>query len=129
MNIHRLIAPFLAALVLTWPSVSYACARPMFDFAPGSHRLGAESADMLDFAVEEYRASPGSRLAVVARSKISPTSSSQRLAQLRGQAVKGALIRRGIPSKLIKIYVIRARYAGETDLVDIDFAAPTASCG
>jgi hypothetical protein len=119
----RLTVQFMAALALVWPSASYACARPIFVFEPGSARFGAEQADMLDFALEEY--APGSRLRLVAFTD----SHGRALAQRRGEAVKAALVRRGIPAKAIEI--VARPWGGELGPVEVQISEPPRqnSCG
>jgi len=89
-------------LLTAAPSV--ACMPGNFTFALGSARLRAQERWVVDDIVNEFRARRGARVRLTATTDgIGPADANLRLARRRGEAVKAALVRRGVPARAIEI--------------------------
>lgn len=131
----RPIASTAVMILFAVSTPSKACMPHMVYFQFGTARLNAEALSGLDYALDEFRRQPGARLRLIARTDgIGTADANKRLARRRGEAVRAALVRRGIPARAIEI---DAR--GEAELapggsdsddrvVIIDVIAPTAGC-
>ena len=94
----------VATIMLAVAVPASACMPTSIQFGLGSARLDAESRSAIDDAVNEFRARRGARFQLTAQTDgIGSASANMRLARRRGQAVKAALIRRGIPASAIDV--------------------------
>jgi outer membrane protein OmpA-like peptidoglycan-associated protein len=98
----------LAALALAWPSTpAAACTPPGASFASGSIRLNGESLAEIDRIVASWRRAPSQRIVLAAISdRAGSAASNMRLSRRRGEEVKAALMRRGIPASVIDLQVL-----------------------
>jgi outer membrane protein OmpA-like peptidoglycan-associated protein len=104
-TIRRLTACHFATLLFLAASPASACGPPSFFFETGSARLEPTADEQLSEIVFSFRrARPGARLRLTAYADGTGTLAvNRRLAQRRGDAVRVALVRRGIPSRAISI--------------------------
>ncbi len=98
------IACAAALLVLMSPAPALACMPPMIDFDAGSARLDADANAELDRVASRFRADQGLILRLTAQTDPSGSAeANMRLARRRGEAVKAALMRRGVPASALLI--------------------------
>ena len=115
--------PYIIAAIFAcaWSADAHACARPTFFFQTGSAQLGPEAAEMADFAFDEFRTSRGGRLKIRARVlETGDQRGNARLAQRRVDAVKNALIRRGVPVPSVVISVWKTKVPADTQVIEVD---------
>lgn len=101
----RLMAFVLTTAFFLAGTPASACAPPMIAFATGSARLNANDLRAIAEVAAEFRRTPsGSRLRLSAGTDgVGPLDRNRRLAQRRGDVVRAALVRRGIPGDAIDI--------------------------
>lgn len=104
---HRLTFCTLATIMLMTAAPAGACAPPSIEFGQGSARIDARrSRWAIDDVVSEFRVRRRVRVELSAQTGGGDTVAvSARLARRRGQAVKAALVRRGIPARAIDVFV------------------------
>jgi hypothetical protein len=95
----------LAAATMMMSSVpSFACMPGGFHFQIGSARLDPRERFVIDDIVGEFRSRRNVRVRLTATTDgIGSVVANRRLAWRRGEAVKTALVRRGIPARMIDI--------------------------
>ncbi|HEV2816021.1 MAG TPA: OmpA family protein [Allosphingosinicella sp.] len=94
----------IAATMLVAAGPAGACAPPSIRFGLGSARIDAMGRQAIDEVVNEYRARRGGRVQLRATTDgLGPAAANLRLARRRGEAVKAALVRRGVPASAIDI--------------------------
>jgi outer membrane protein OmpA-like peptidoglycan-associated protein len=82
-----------------------ACMPPVIQFGLGSARLDADARWAVDDTVREFRARRGTRVRLRATTDgVGAADANLRLARRRGEAVKAALVRRGVPASAIDIF-------------------------
>jgi outer membrane protein OmpA-like peptidoglycan-associated protein len=112
----------LALALCLVPATATACAPDMIFFTVGSHRLGTHDLEWISGFAKQYRSRSDRSIVLYAQGDSSrATRANLRLAQLRGEAVRAALIRRGVPRADI---VIRTQTDGGS--VVFEFAPRTA---
>jgi outer membrane protein OmpA-like peptidoglycan-associated protein len=101
----RALITFTAvSLMLLVGTPSFACLPDGFSFALGSARLNPREHGLIERVVREFRAQPGRRVRLIASTDaIGPADANLRLSRRRGEAVKAALVRHGIPARAIDI--------------------------
>ncbi len=116
----RLVKWTLAAAVLAASTPADACAPEIIDFNPGSYRVGRDDIRTIDYEVERWRN--------VRAWQIILSTGSDRLAQKRLNAIRAALMRRGVPARAI--VMDKGRGNSREVWVDvIEPQKPEASCG
>jgi outer membrane protein OmpA-like peptidoglycan-associated protein len=103
----RGMAPFiLASAMLLAAAPSSACMPGNFTFDLGSARLRPDVGWVFDDIVGEFRARRGVRVRLTATTDgLGSADANLRLARRRGETVKAAFVRRGIPARMIDIVV------------------------
>jgi outer membrane protein OmpA-like peptidoglycan-associated protein len=103
----RGLAPcILASAMLLAAAPSSACMPGNFTFDLGSARLRADDSWVINDVVSDFRVRRGVRVRLTATTDgLGPADANMRLAHRRGEAVKAAFVRRGIPARMIDIVV------------------------
>jgi outer membrane protein OmpA-like peptidoglycan-associated protein len=105
------MVPLLPALAFFLvPTPANACLPPSIGFARGSVAIHVGPRDEINRIADAFKASPrGSRIALEA---VGDTTGSEainrRMSQRRGDAVRAALVRRGVPDGAIDIQISQA---------------------
>ena len=121
----RLTTWAIALMLALTPASALACAPDMIFFKPGSVRLGTSDLQMIARLAKDYRAQPRRRVILYAQGDTSrPVRANVRLAQRRGEAVRAALVQRGVPRGHI---VIRVQSDGRA--VVFEWERTKANCG
>jgi hypothetical protein len=88
-----------------------ACTPPAVWFALGSFHLDRASLAEVDRVTASWRGRPSQQIVLTAGAdRVGPADSNMRLSRRRGEAVRAALVRRGVPVSLIRLAA-----TGETD--------------
>jgi hypothetical protein len=125
-------AYLFAATLFLAPMPAIACAPPSVHFAPGSVRLNAEGRREIAYALEGYRTGSGRRFMLRASSRVNASAAAAvRLARRRAEAVKAALIRRGVPANHVAIdsRSIANVGSGSTPMIWIETIVARSGCG
>jgi len=106
----RLFICLLSVSLLLAATPASACFPPMVDFARGSAALDASTRAEIDRVADAFRRAPrGSRIELEA---IGDTAGSdavnRRMSRRRAEAVRAALVRRGVPDGAIDIQISQA---------------------
>ncbi|MBV9882442.1 MAG: OmpA family protein [Sphingomonadaceae bacterium] len=100
----RLLSRSLAPVLLLSATPGLGCMPGEFNFATGSARLNPRDHWVIADILRQFRARPGVVVELTAATDgIGPADANLRLARRRGEAVKAALVRRGIPARVIRI--------------------------
>jgi len=103
---RRLALSIAATFLVMMEGPAAACEPPSIQFDLGSARIGANNRWAKDEVVGEFRARPGRRVGLTAQTDgIGSAAANVRLARRRGEAVRAALVRRGVPARAIDIVV------------------------
>ena len=107
------LAPCIAAVVILAPAApADACMPPSIQFRLGSARIDTPQMWAIDDIVISFRARRDVRVVVTAYTDaLGPADANLRLARRRGEAVKAALVRRGIPAGAIDVVAHGERHA------------------
>ena len=101
---RRIAISGAAILALITGAPTAACVPPSIQFGLGSARIDAEERAGIEEVVRDFRARPGTRVELRAQTDgIGSAAANLRLARRRGEAVKAALVRRGVPARAIHI--------------------------
>jgi outer membrane protein OmpA-like peptidoglycan-associated protein len=104
----------------------------MIPFASGSVRLdGSDLSQIADVAASFRRAPRGTRVRLSAgMDHVGSRTANRRMAQRRGEIVRAALVRRGIPAQAIEIEIYSpARASGMGRVVQIHMVESRSGCG
>ena len=108
----RLASCFAAVAILATAAPAGACVPPNIFFGLGSARIERAHRWAIDDIVSSFRARRNVRVAISAHTDaIGPAEANMRLARRRGEAVKAALVRRGIPADAIDVVAHGERHA------------------
>lgn len=108
----RAIVGAFGLVLLMASAPAAACMPPAASFGPGSYRLNAGALEEIDRIAASWRRRPSQRIVLTAGAdRVGPASYNMLLSRRRGEAVKGALVRRGIPASVISVQA-----TGETSL-------------
>jgi len=100
----RALALLLAAGLGLTPTPAMACAPPNVGFTPGSVRVNAAGWREINYALEGYRPRSGVRFLLSASGREpGPAAAVIRIARRRAEAVRAALVSRGVPARMIAI--------------------------
>jgi outer membrane protein OmpA-like peptidoglycan-associated protein len=101
---RRLAFCTVATIMVVTAMPSSACMPSPIQFGLGSARLDARARRAIDEVVHEFRTQRGARLRLTAQTDgVGPADANMQLARRRGEAVKTALVRRGIPASAIDV--------------------------
>jgi len=100
---RRLIFCTVSTIMLMLAAPAGACIPPNIQFESGSIRIDPDNQWAIDDTVSDYRARRGVRVRLTAQTGIGRAERSMQLARRRAQAVKAALVRRGIPAGRIDL--------------------------
>ena len=101
-----------AAGILAIAAPADACVPPSIQFRLGSARIDAPQMWAIDDIVISFRARRDVRVVVTAYTDaLGPADANLRLARRRGEAVKAALVRRGVPDDAIDVIAHGERHA------------------
>lgn len=128
----KLLASAVAAAFLLAPGVARACAPPIIPCAPGSLRLDASDLHQIADVASMFRHAPRrARVQLSVGTDIVGSSMvNRRMAQRRGEVIKAALIRRGVPARAIALEIYDPRPGSGTErLAFIELVEAPFACG
>jgi len=113
---RRLVFCGLASIMLLHAAPSTACMPGNFSFALGSARLNPQERWVIDDILSAFRGRRGIGIRLTATTDgLGSANANMRLARRRGEAVKDALIRHGIPARTIDVVVEEGGSKGGAD--------------
>lgn len=127
---RKLSASLFAAGFFLAATPASACMPPMVPFAFGSLRLAVTDLREIARGAAAFRdARPGARLRLSSYLDLAGSpSANRRMARRRGEVVRTALARRGVPAAFIDIEVLSARHDVDARTVWIDVTEAHAGC-
>ena len=100
----KTIVRAVALAVMLVPAPAAACLPPSVSFPAGSYRLGPEALAEIEQVAASWRHRPNQRILLAAGAdRVGSAGSNLLLSRRRGEVVKDALVRRGVPGRLISI--------------------------